>query len=170
MSESSTKFIGRNRKPRVHIEYEVETEGAMEKVTLPFVMGVMADLSGKKEGDVEPLESDKRKFVEFSHENFDRRMAAIAPRAAFQVENKLSGDGGKMGVDLTFTSIDDFSPDRVAEKVEPLRKLLEIRKQLDQLRTMVAGKQNAEQKLNDLLHTLRDDPEWKKALSAPAAE
>ena len=169
MSESSTKFIGRNRKPRVHIEYEVETEGAMEKVSLPFVMGVMADLSGKRKDDAEPLESEKRKFVEFTHDNFDQRMAAIAPRAAFQVENKLTGEG-KMGIDMSFTSIDDFAPDKVAEKVEPLRKMLEIRQQLDQLKNMVGGKQKAEKELNEMLHKLRDDPQWKQALSAPSTE
>src|SRR5262245_56926334 len=99
------KFIKENRAPRVHIEYAVETFGSRQKVELPFVVGVMSDLSGKS--NVEKKSIDKRDFVEFDMDNFEQKMEAIAPRAAFTVENTLTGDG-QIGVDLTFKSLDDF--------------------------------------------------------------
>jgi type VI secretion protein, VC_A0107 family len=122
MSNSGQKFIARNRAPRVQIEYDVEIYGAERKIQLPFVMGVMADLVGKP---VENLPAvDERKFLEIDIDNFDERMKALKPRVAFQVDNTLTGEG-KLNVDLTFDSMDDFLPDAVARKVEPLNKLLE---------------------------------------------
>ena len=130
MSNSGQKFIARNRAPRVQIEYDVEIYGAERKIQLPFVMGVMADLVGKP---VENLPAvDERKFLEIDIDNFDERMKALKPRVAFQVDNTLTGEG-KLNVDLTFDSMDDFLPDAVARKVEPLNKLLEARTQLSNL-------------------------------------
>ena len=119
--ESAQKFIARNRAPRVQIEYDLELYGAEKMVQLPFVMGVMADLSGKPE---EPLGSlDERKFLEVDVDNFDERLKAQKPRVAFQVPNTLTGEGN-LSVDLTFESMEDFSPAAVARKVEALNKLL----------------------------------------------
>ena len=130
MSDSGQKFIGRNRSPRVHISYDVETYGAKKSVELPFVMGVMSDLSGKSE--VEKKGMKDRDFLDFDIDNFDSRMAAIAPRAAFNVDNKLEGEG-KVGVDLTFKKMEDFDPGKVAKAVPALAKLLEARAQLHDL-------------------------------------
>lgn len=139
---SSQKFIARNRAPRVQIEYDVELYGSEKKVNLPFVQGVMADLAGKPE---EPQEAvADRKFVEFDIDNFDARMKAMKPRAAFRVDNSLTGDG-QLSVDLTFESMDDFSPDAVARKVDSLNKLLEARTQLANLVTYMDGKTGAEE-------------------------
>ena len=127
ISKSGQKFIARNRAPRVQIEYDVEIYGAERKIQLPFVMGVMADLVGK------PLDNqpavDERKFLDIDIDNFDERMKALKPRVAFQVDNTLTNEG-KLNVDLTFDSMDDFLPDAVARKVEPLNKLLEARTQI----------------------------------------
>ena len=122
MAKSGQRFIKENRAPRVHIEYEVETFGSKQKVELPFVMGVMADLSGKSH--VEKKNMNDRDFLEFDMDNFEDRMAAIAPRVAFNVDNTLAGEG-KLGVDLTFKSMEDFSPGAIAQKVPALAKLLE---------------------------------------------
>jgi type VI secretion system protein ImpB len=142
MADSGQKFIGRNRAPRVQIEYDVEIYGAEKKVQLPFVMGVMADLSGKSEQPLPPV-SD-RKFLEVDVDNFDQRMKAIRPRVAFSVPNTITGEGN-MNVDISFESMDDFSPEAIARKVEPLRKLLEARTQLAGLITAMDGKDGAEQ-------------------------
>src|SRR6266850_1981528 len=124
---SSQKFIARNRAPRVQIEYDVELYGAEKKIQLPFVMGVMANLSGNP---AEPLpDVADRKFLEIDIDNFDQRLKAMKPRAAFQVPNTLTGDGNLM-VDITFESMDDFSPAAVASKVDALSKLLEAPEQL----------------------------------------
>lgn len=141
-SGSSQKFIARNRAPRVQIEYDVELYGSEKKVNLPFVQGVMADLAGKP---AEPQEAvADRKFVEFDIDNFDDRMKAMKPRAAFRVDNALTGEG-QLSVDLTFESMDDFSPDAVARKVDSLNKLLEARTQLANLVTYMDGKTGAEE-------------------------
>src|SRR5579884_3424504 len=121
---SSQKFIARNRAPRVQIEYDVETYGAQKKINLPFVMGVMADLSGNPKDALPGVE--QRKFLEIDVDNFDDRLKSMKPRVAFQVPNKLTGSGN-LPVEVTFESMDDFSPAAVARKVEPLRKLLEAR-------------------------------------------
>lgn len=140
--ESSQKFIARNRAPRVQIEYDVELYGSDKKVHLPFVMGVMADLAGKPE-EALPAVAD-RKFMEFDVDNFDERLKAMKPRAAFRVDNTLTGDG-QLSVDLTFDSMDDFSPAAVARKVDSLNQLLEARTQLSNLITYMDGKSGAEE-------------------------
>lgn len=158
---SGQKFVGRNRAPRVQIEYDVEVYGAQKKVQLPFVMGVLSDLSGKP---VEPLPPvADREFQEIDVDNFDSRMKSIKPRVAFQVPNQLTGEGN-LPVDLTFDSMDDFSPAHVARKVEPLRKLLEARQQLANLLTYMDGKTGAE----ELLARLLADPALLKSLSESA--
>ncbi len=159
---SSQKFIARNRAPRVQIEYDVELYGAEKKVQLPFVMGVMADLAGKSE--VEQPGVDDRKFLEIDVDNFDSRMKAMKPRAAFAVPNTLTGEGN-LSVDLTFESMDEFSPAAIAEKVGPLRELLEARKELANLMTYMDGKPGAE----DLMAKVMADPALMKSLAAQAA-
>ncbi len=146
--QSSQKFIARNRAPRVQIEYDVEINGAQKKIELPFVMGVMSDLSGKSNVAVLPL--DERKALEFDVENFDSRMKALKPRAAFSVVNKLTGEGN-VNVDLTFESMDDFSPAAVARKVDSTRRLLEAREQLSNLVTYMDGKAGAEDLVSKVL-------------------
>lgn len=157
--ESSQKFIGRNRPPRVQITYDLETAG-MPKVELPMVMGIMADLSGKPAEPLPPV--SERKFLEIDVDNFDDRMKGMKPRAAFQVDNALTDDGGKLNVELTFESMDDFSPAAIARKTEGLRQLLEAREQLDNLRTWMDGKDKAEQALSGMLQ----DPSLLQALAS----
>lgn len=164
MSKSSQKFIARNRAPRVQIEYDVELYGAEKKVQLPFVMGVMSDLSGKPEDPLPPV-SD-RKFLEIDVDNFDSRMKSMKPRVAFNVENTLTGEGN-LPVDITFESMDDFSPAAVARKVDGLNKLLEARQQLSNLITYMDGKAGA----GDLIAKVLADPTLLKTLTdAPKAE
>ena len=148
MAQSSQKFIARNRAPRVQIEYDVELYGAEKKIQLPFVMGVLADLSGKPSEPLPPVAD--RKFLDIDIDNFDQRLKAMKPRAAFQVPNTLTGDGNIM-VDITFESMDDFSPAAVARKVDALSKLLEARQQLASLVTYMDGKSGAEQLIKKLL-------------------
>lgn len=162
---SSQKFIARNRAPRVQIEYDVELYGAKKKVQLPFVMGVMADLSGKP---AEPLAAvSDRSFLEIDVDNFDDRLKAMKPRVAFNVANTLTGEGN-LSVDITFDSMEDFSPEAIARKVAPLKKLLEARTQLKDLLTYMDGKVGAEELMSKVLN----DPELLKSLAAapkPAA-
>src|SRR6266550_6970151 len=159
MATSSQKFIARNRAPRVQIEYDVELYGAEKKVQLPFVMGVLSDLSGKPSEPLPPVAD--RKFLEIDVDNFDSRLKAIKPRAAFQVPNALTGEGN-ISVDITFESMDDFSPAAVARKVDALSKLLEARQQLASLVTYMDGKSGAEQ----LIRKLLQDPALLKAVAA----
>jgi type VI secretion system protein ImpB len=145
---SSQKFIARNRAPRVQIEYDVELYGADKKIQLPFVMGVMANLSGNP---AQPLpDVADRKFLEIDVDNFDQRLKAAQPRVTLQIPNTLTGDGNLM-VDLTFDSLDDFSPAAVARKVDALAKLLEARQQLANLLTYMDGKTGAEQLIRQIL-------------------
>ena len=159
MSKTGQRFIKENRAPRVHIEYEVETYGSRQKIELPFIMGVMSDLSGKSE--VEKKALDKRDFLEFDMDNFEQRMEAIAPRAVFQVENTLTNEG-KIGVDLTFKSMDDFTPGKVAAQVPALKKLLDARNELSDLMAYMDGKDGAQ----DLLDKVLKDPDLMKSLAA----
>ena len=145
---SSQKFIARNRAPRVQIEYDVELYGAEKKVQLPFVMGVMADLSGKPADPLPPVAD--RKFLEIDVDNFDARMKSMKPRVAFSVPNTLTGDGN-LAVDISFESMDDFSPAAVARKVGGLDKLLEARTQLSNLITYMDGKTGAEELISKVL-------------------
>ena len=161
---SSQKFIARNRAPRVQIEYDVELYGAEKRIELPFVMGVMGDLSGKP---AEPLPGvADRKFLEIDVDNFDDRLKASKPRVAFQVPNTLTGEGN-LSVEMTFESMDDFSPAAVARKVDALNKLLQARTELANLLTYMDGKDKAEQLVGQLLN----NPELMKSLtSAPKPE
>jgi len=157
--QSSQKFIARNRAPRVQIEYDVELYGAEKKIELPFVMGVMADLSGKP---AEPLPGvADRKFLEIDVDNFDERLKSCKPRVAFQVPNTLTGEGN-IAVEMTFESMDDFSPAAVARKVDSLNKLLTARTELANLLTYMDGKSGAEGLINKLLN----DPALLQAVSA----
>ena len=149
--ESSQKFIARNRAPRVQIEYDLETYGSQKKVQLPFVMGVLADLSGQPADPLAPVAD--RKFLEIDVDNFDERLKATRPRVEFQVPNTLTGEGN-LRVELTFESLDDFSPTAVARKVDALNRLLEARQQLSNLITYMDGKSGAE----DLVARLLNDP------------
>ena len=160
---SSQKFIARNRAPRVQIEYDVEVYGAEKKIQLPFVMGVLADLSGKPAEPLAPVAD--RKFLEIDVDNFDARMKAMKPRVAFQVPNKLTGEGN-IAVDLTFESMDDFTPAAVAAKVDGLKQLLEARQQLANLVTYMDGKTGAE----ELLARVLDDPALLQSLAATAKQ
>lgn len=146
--QSAQKFIRRNRAPRVQIEYDVEVYGAEKKMQIPFVMGVMADLAGKREEPLPPLE--ERKMMEIDVDNFDSRLKAMKPRAAFSVPNSLTGEG-ELKVDITFESMDDFSPAAVARKVAGLDKMLEARTQLSNLVTYMDGKAGAEELISKAL-------------------
>lgn len=161
MSTSSQKFIARNRAPRVQIEYDVEVYGAQKKVQLPFVMGVMSDLSGKPADPLAPVA--ERKFLEIDVDNFDNRLKSMKPRVAFRVPNTLTGEG-EMSVDISFDSMDDFSPAAVARKVDSLNRLLQARQQLSNLMTYMDGKTGAE----ELIAKVLNDPTLLQALaSAP---
>ena len=159
--QSSQKFIARNRAPRVQIEYDLEVYGAEKKINLPFVMAVMADLSGKPAEALPPVAD--RKFLNIDVDNFDERLKAMKPRVAFQVPNVLTGEGN-IAVDITFESMDDFSPAAVARKVDALNKLLTARTQLANLLTYMDGKSSAEALISKALN----DPALLQALaSAP---
>ena len=155
---SSQKFIARNRAPRVQIEYDVELYGAEKKVQLPFVMGVLSDLSGKPSEPLPPVA--ERKFLDIDVDNFDARMKSMKPRVAFQVPNTLTGEGN-LAVDITFASMDDFSPAAVARSVDGLRQLLEARQQLANLVTYMDGKTGAE----ELISKVITDPALLKSLA-----
>lgn len=159
--KSSQKFIQRNRAPRVQIEYDVEVYGAEKKIQLPFVMGVMSDLSGNPAEPLPPVAD--RKALEIDVDNFDDRLKAMKPRAAFQVPNTLTGEGN-LSVDITFDSMDDFSPAAVARKVGALNKLLEARTQLANLLTYMDGKTGAE----ELIAKALKDPNLLQSLASQA--
>ena len=159
--QSSQKFIARNRAPRVQIEYDLETNGKMQKKQIPFVMAVLADLSGKSADELPEIE--QRKALEIDMDNFDSRLKAMKPRVTFSVPNKLT-DEGQLSVDLTFESMEDFSPAAIAKKVEPLAKLLEARTQLSNLMTHMDGKAGAEKLISRALQ----DPALLQALASAA--
>ncbi|HEX6534371.1 MAG TPA: type VI secretion system contractile sheath small subunit [Gemmatimonadaceae bacterium] len=160
--ESTQKKLERVRPPRVNISYDVETGGAIEMKELPFVMGVLGDFTGQP---TEPLAKLKeRKFVDVTLDNFDDVLASMKPHLAFSVENKLSEDpnAGKLGVDLTFKSLDDFSPDAVARQVKPIRELLDLRTKLSDLRGTLQGND----KLEEILQQTLGDAEKMNKLKA----
>ena len=159
MSNSLQHWVGRNRPPRVQITYDVEIGDAVEKKELPLVVGLLADLSGKPADPLAPV--GDRKFLEFDTDNFDARMKAMKPRAAFSVPNTLTGEGD-LKVDITFESMDDFSPAAIAKKVDSLNKLLEARTQLSNLVTYMDGKGGAE----ELLAKVLEDPALLATLAA----
>lgn len=151
MAESVQKKLGRVRAPRVHISYQVEIGDAIEMKELPFVMGVLADLTGHPKGERPALK--ERKFTEITPDNFDDVLARMQPHLQFKVENRLTDDpeAGKIGVDLDFKSMDDFSPENVAQQVDPLRKLLDLRQQLSDLRGSLQGNDKLEEILQSTL-------------------
>lgn len=160
-SESKQKYVGRNRPPRVQITYDVETNGAMRMEELPFLVGVMADLSGQPLKPLDPMK--KRQFTEIDRDNFNKVLQGAAPRLAFGVENKLSPEGGKLNVELKFNSMEDFEPAKVAAQVGPLKELLDAREKL----TMLLNKMEGNDKLEGMLHDIMTNTE--KAIAVAKA-
>jgi type VI secretion system protein ImpB len=158
--EGTQKKLERVRPPRVNISYDVETGGAIESKELPFLMGVLADLSGAPAEALPRLKD--RKFVEVTPDNFDAVLKNMKPRVNFAVENKLQEGGGKIGVDITFESLDDFSPDAVAKQVGPLKELLDLRTKLADLRGSLQGND----KLEEILQSTLNDAEAMNKLKA----
>lgn len=148
--ESLQKKISRVRPPRVHITYDVETGGAIEKRELPFVVGVLADLSGHVEKPLPPIR--ERKFVEIDRDNFDQVLGKIEPRLAIKVANRLREDDTKLGMELKFHNLDDFAPAKVAEQVPVLRKMLEARRALANLRSSLIGNDKLDSLLQEALN------------------
>ena len=148
--ESTQHKLDRVRRPRVHLTYDVEVGGAIQQKELPFVMGVLADLSGKPEEALPRLKD--RKFVDIDRDNFNKVLAGVKPRLAFQADNTLQGDGSKINVELRFNHISDFEPEQVVKQVEPLRKLLEARDRLSDLVNKMDGNDKLEQLLQDVVH------------------
>ena len=166
--ESIQHKIDRIRPPRVQITYDVEIGGALELKELPFVVGVLGDFVGKPE---EPLPGVKqRKFVEIDRDNFDQVMAGMKPRLAFTTENKLQDDGSKMGIELKFKNIEDFEPDNVVQQVEPLRKLVEARQKLSDLRSKMDGNEKLESMLEDIISSTDKQKELSSALGIEGKE
>lgn len=148
--DSVQKKLQKVRPPRVQLTYDVEKGDAIEQKEIPFVVGVLGDLSGQPEQPLPRLKD--RKFVNIDLDNFDDVLEGVAPRAVFRVPNKISDEGGEFAVDLKFKSIDDFRPESVVEQVEPLRKLLEARSKLADLRNKLAGNEKLEDLLTDVLN------------------
>jgi type VI secretion system protein ImpB len=149
-SESLQHKLDRVRRPRVQITYDVETNGAMQKVELPFVVGVMADLSGMPK---DPLPAMKeRKFVNIDRDNFNDVLAKSAPRLAFRVQNKLTDENSQLNVELNFKNIEDFEPAQVAQQIGPLKELLDMRHKLSQLLSKMEGNDKLEAMLGDILN------------------
>lgn len=151
MSDSGQKYIGRNRAPRVQIEYDLETGGAQKKINLPFVMAVMSDLKGDYAEGEKPVAIQERQFEDVSSATFDKYLREMKPRATFAVANRLGSGGETLAVDLQFESMRDFTPGRIAEKVGPLKELLEARNQLKNLLSYMDGKPEAEKLIKELL-------------------
>jgi len=160
MAESLQHKLDRVRRPRVQVTYDVETNGAMVKTELPFVVGVLADLSGNPKEKLPALK--QRKVVSIDRDNFNSVLEKAAPRVAIKVDNKLTEEGGKMGVELNFKHIDDFEPARVAEQIPALRELLEMRRRLVQLSSKMEGND----KLEELLAQIITNPEAANKLAA----
>lgn len=166
--ESLQHKLDRVRPPRVQITYDVEVGGAIELKELPFVVGVLGDFTGKPE---EPLPALKnRKFVEIDPDNFNQVLAGMKPRVAFSVDNKLQDDGSKLGIDLTFSNIEDFEPDSVVQQVEPLRKLVEARQKLSDLRSKMDGNEKLENMLNDVIANADKQKQLSDALGLEGAK
>lgn len=149
--ESVQKRLQRVRPPRVQLTYDVEKGDAIEQKELPFVVGVLGDFAAQSEIAQGKLRD--RRFVGVDMDNFDDVMAGLAPRAAYRVKNRLSGEGGEIGVDLTFRKLEDFRPESIVEQVEPLRKLMEARSKLADLRNKLAGNEKLEDLLSDVLQS-----------------
>jgi len=149
MADSLQHKLDRVRRPRVQITYDVETNGALQKVELPFVVGVMADLSGQPSEALKAVK--ERKFVNIDRDNFDGVLAKSAPRLAMKVDNKLAGDNTQLAVELNFNKLEDFSPGKIAEQVGPLKELVDMRQRLTQLLSKMEGNDKLEQLLADVL-------------------
>lgn len=156
------------RKPRVHITYDVETEGAMEVKELPFVVGVMGDFSGDPTSELKPFK--ERKFIQIDRDNFDEVLRRMAPGLNLRVDNTMKGDGAQMGVHLKFESMEDFEPGRIVEQVEPLRKLMQTRSKLRDLMTKADNSEKLESLLEQVLQNKGQMDELTKELSATAPE
>lgn len=169
MAESLQHKLDRVRRPRVQITYDVETGGAMEKVELPFVVGVLADLSGQPKEALRPMK--ERKFTPVDRDNFNDVLEKATPRLAMKVQNRLTGDDSKLAVELNFKNMDDFEPTRVAEQVGPLKDLLEMRKRLQELMSKMEGNDKLEQLLGDVLNNTEKAMSLAKQMGIePAAE
>lgn len=166
--ESLQHKLDRVRPPRVQITYDVEIGDAIELKELPFVVGVLGDFVGKPE---EPLPALKnRKFVEIDRDNFDQVMAGMKPRLSFSTENKLQDDGSKLGIELKFNGIEDFEPDNIVQQVDPLRKLVEARQKLSDLRSKMDGNEKLENMLNDVLSNADKQKELSDTLGLNGAK
>lgn len=160
--ESIQQKLKRVRPPRVQITYDVEIGGAIELKELPFVVGVLGDFSGQPEQQLPRMKD--RKITEIDRDNFDQVLAGMTPRVAMAVENKMAGDGSKMGVDLKFSSLDDFEPDKVVQQVDPLRKMVEARQRLSDLLSKADGNEKLERMLNDVLQNAGSQQQLADAL------
>lgn len=164
--DSVQKRLERVRPPRVQLSYDVEIGDAIESKELPFVMGVMGDFTGQQDPDKPLPKLKERKFVNVDLDNFDEVLDGMAPKASYRVKNKLSAEGGEFAVNLQFKSLDDFSPEAVVQQVEPLRKLLEARTKLSDLRNKLAGND----KLEDVLSEVLSNTEQLKQLGQEAGK
>lgn len=166
--ESIQSKLGRVRPPRVHITYDVEVGDAIQLKELPFVVGVLADLSGKPD---EPLPAVKdRKFVDIDRDNFDAVLKGMKPRIAYRVDNKLADDDSKLGVELRFNNIQDFEPEQVVNQVEPLRKLAEARKKLSDLMAKMDGNDRLVELMDEIIKNSEALQKLNKESGAEAAE
>ena len=161
--ESLQHKIDRVRPPRIQITYDVETGGAIELKELPFVVGVLGDFVGKPEEALPAFKN--RKFVELDPDNFDQVLSGMKPRLAYTVDNKLQDDGSKMGVELKFNSMEDFEPDQIVQQVEPLRKLVEARQKLSDLRSKMDGNDKLEAMLEDIMSNADKQKELSDSLA-----
>lgn len=167
MAESLQHKLDRVRRPRVQITYDVDTGGAMEKIELPFVVGVMADLSGQPKEALRPMK--ERKFTPIDRDNFNEVLEKATPRLAMKVQNRLTGDDSKLAVELNFKNMDDFEPTRVAEQVAPLKELLDMRKRLQELMSKMEGNDKLEQLLGDVLNNTEKAMSLAKQLGIESA-
>jgi type VI secretion system protein ImpB len=168
MSESIHDKLKRVRKPRVHITYEVETEGAVVQKELPFVLGVVGDFSGNPTEPLKPIKD--RKFIQIDRDNFNDVMKRMTPGLNMRVENTLKGDGSEMAVQLKFNSLEDFEPANVVKQVEPLKKLLETRDKLRDLATKVDRSEGLEKVLENMLQNPDELKKFSDQLGAKGSE
>lgn len=166
--ESVQQKIARIRPPRVQITYDVETGGAIEMKELPFIVGVLGDYVGKPEEALPALKN--RKFVEIDRDNFDQVLSGMKPRLAYTVDNKIQEDGSKIGVELKFNKLEDFEPDNLVQQVEPLRKLVDARKKLNDLLSKMDGNDKLEEILTDLMANADKQKEISSELGLGAKE
>lgn len=167
MSDSTQKKLGRVRPPRVQITYDVETGGSTEVKELPFLVGIMADLSGKRSAELPIPKVKARKFVEIDRDNFNDVMTGIAPRLAFRVPNMLQDDGSQLNVALTFTEIDSFEPVAVLKQIPPLAKLYDARQRLNDLLAKLDGNDELDRLLSDVISNTDKQQELRGLLASP---